>query len=144
MNWLALTRAGFGVAVLLAPDEVAGHIGDRELSNGTRNAMRILGVRLLAESAICAARPSRSVLALEGAVDVIHGVTMAAVAMLSGNDSRRRAAAANVATAAAFTVADVVAVRRHRPAPDPPSSAFLQLRDSVADRLCGALMPAFG
>jgi hypothetical protein len=144
MNWLALTRAGFGAAVLLAPDEIAGHIGDRQLGGGTRTAMRRLGVRLLAEAAICAERPSRSVLALEGAVDVIHGVTMAAVAMLSRNNSRRRVAAANVGSAAAFTVADVVAVRRHRPAPHPASSAFLQLRDSVADRLCEALMPSVG
>ncbi len=140
MNRLALARTGFGVAVLLAPDEVAGHIGDRQLSNGTRNAMRILGARLLVESAVCAVRPTRCVLALEALVDVIHGTTMGAVAMLSHSDSRRRAATANVATAAAFTVADVVAVRRHRPAP--AGNALLRLRDRVAQFVCSTVLPS--
>lgn len=139
MNGLALCRAGFGTLVLVAPDEVAGHIGDRQLTSETRNAMRILGLRLLAEAAVCAARPTRCVLALEAVVDVIHGATMGAVAVSTGNDSRRRAAAANVGSAAAFAVADVVAMRRHRPALSPPHNAFLRWRDSVAERLCHLL-----
>ncbi|BBX08215.1 hypothetical protein [Mycolicibacterium aichiense] len=140
MNWLALTRAGFGVAVLVAPDEVAGHVGDRDLSNGTRTAMRILGGRLLAESAVCALRPTRCVLKMEAVVDVIHGVTMGGVAVLSRNDSRRRAAGANVATATAFTVADVIAVRRHEPPSAPESITVLQWRNTLAERLCQWLL----
>jgi hypothetical protein len=138
VNRLALVRAVFGVAVLLAPDEVAGHVGDLHLSNGTRTAMRVLGGRLLAESAICAARPTRCVLAMEAVVDVIHGTTMGVVAVFSRNDSRRRAAAANVATAAAFTAADVVALWQRRPT-NPPGSALLRWRDAMADRLCRLL-----
>ncbi len=136
VNWLALTRAGFGAVVLLAPDEVAGHIGDLDLSSGTRRAMRILGVRLVLESAVCAVRPTRCVLALEAVVDVIHGVTMAAVAVLSDSDSRRRAAAANVGSAAAFAAADVVAIKRlQRIAAGEPNVA-LGWRDATADRMC--------
>lgn len=140
VNWLALTRAGFGAAVLLAPDEVAGHVGDLALSNGTRTAMRILGVRLLAESAACAVRPTRCVLTMEAVVDVIHGVTMGAVAIFSRNDSRRRAAGANVATATAFTIADLVAIRRHHPSAEPMRNAVLQWRNAVADGLCHGLL----
>ncbi|GAY13354.1 hypothetical protein [Mycobacterium sp. shizuoka-1] len=136
MNGLALSRAGFGLVVLVAPDEVAGHVGDRNLSNGTRAAMRILGARLLAESAVCAVRPTRYVLAMEAVVDVIHGMTMGAVAVFSRNDSRRRAAGANVATATAFTVADLIAVRRHQPSSTPASSAVLRWRNAVAEWLC--------
>ncbi|WP_179469064.1 hypothetical protein [Mycolicibacterium vinylchloridicum] len=141
MNWLALTRAGFGAAVLLAPDDVAGHIGDRDLSNGTRTAMRILGIRLLAQSAVCAARPTRCVLTIEAVVDLIHGATMGVVSVRSRNDSRRRAAAANVVTAAGFAVADLAAVRRHHPPAEPTRSTVLRWRNALAERLCRVLAP---
>ncbi|ORB52873.1 hypothetical protein BST42_12540 [Mycolicibacterium rhodesiae] len=136
VNWLALGRAGFGAVVLLRPDEVAGHIGDVELSDGTRTAMRILGARLLVESAVCAVRPTRCVIALEVVVDVIHGATMAAVAVVSDSDSRRRAAAANVLTAAAFAVADVAAIKRHQRNAMAEPNVLLGWRDATADRLC--------
>lgn len=143
MNWLALTRAAFGAAVLLAPDEVAGHIGDRRLSRGTRNAMRILGVRLLFEAAVCYPRPTRCLLRCEAAVDVIHGASMTGVALVTRNDSRRRAAAANVVTATAFTVADAVSVRRsgYGGVNRIDGGRALQLRDAVAERVCRLLPP---
>ncbi|MCX2929724.1 hypothetical protein ORI20_05535 [Mycobacterium sp. CVI_P3] len=101
--------------------------------------MRLLGVRLLAQSAICAVRPTRCVLAMETVVDLIHAATMGAVAVGSHDDGHCRAAAANVASASAFAAADLVAVRRHRQLSDASGNPVLRWRDTVADRLCRLL-----
>ena len=105
--------------------------------------MRILGARLLFEAGVCYARPTRCLLTCEAGVDVIHGASMAGVAVLTRNNSRRRAAAANIATATAFTVADVIAARRGGSGDGIPSSGgtAMQFRDRVAERVC-RLLPA--
>ena len=142
MNWLSLARAGYGAVVLAAPDELAGHLGEMELAPGTRRAMQILGGRQLLEAGVCAAKPTRCVLALEAVVDGIHAATMAVVAGIPGNDSRRRAAAVNVGTALAFVVADVVAMRRTRidaSSPAASDNALLKVRDTLAQRICRTL-----
>jgi hypothetical protein len=102
--------------------------------------MRVLAARQLFEAAVCAHNPTRCVLRLETLVDVIHGVTMAVIAAVSHNDSSRRAAAVNVATAAAFVGADVAAASRsHNIADSPGGNRMIRLRDQTARWLCRTL-----
>ncbi|MFZ0834069.1 MAG: hypothetical protein WAM92_13495, partial [Mycobacterium sp.] len=90
----------------------------------------------------CAVKPTRCVLALEAVVDGIHAASMAAVVLVTDNDSRRRAATVNVGAALAFVVADLVAMRRTRLDASSPGASdhrLMKLRDGVAQRLCRAL-----
>ena len=142
MNRLATLRAGYGLAVLAAPDELGGHIGSMKLASATRTAMRVLAARQLFEAAVCAIDPTRCVIRLEVLVDVIHGVTMAAVAVVGNDDSSRRAAAVNVLTAAGFVAADVAALRHNtrRSSSETAESHFLlRTRDRIAAAICDKL-----
>jgi hypothetical protein len=140
-NWLAISRGSYGVAVLVAPDVLGGHMRG-ELSATTRTVMRILGVRLLFEAGVCGVAPTRCVLALETLVDGIHAVTMAAVALDSRNKRPRRAALLNVASAAAFTMADYAVMKRNRVDAGSPAASqqpLIRARDQLARRICGML-----
>jgi len=142
MNWLSVARAGYGVVVLVAPDELSGHFGEMELAPGTRRVVQILGGRQLFEAGVCAVKPTRCVLALEAVVDGIHAATMAVAAGLTDNHSRRRAATVQMGTALAFVVADVVAMRRTRidaSSPGASGNALLNRRDDLARRICRVL-----
>lgn len=135
MNSLALSRSSFGAAVLVAPDLTGGHVDGMTLGPGTRRAMQILGVRHLLQAGVCAVAPTRCVLSLEVAVDVVHGATMAAVAVVTRNDSRRRAAGINVLSAVAFALAGLYA-RQHSQSEGPPSSPILGARNRLAQSIC--------
>ncbi len=142
MNWLACFRAAYGASLLVAPHRFGGQSRKEHLTTATRRSMRMLAGRQLFEAAVCAVEPTRRILRLEAVVDAIHAGTMAAVAVASDHRTTRRAAAVNVATAAAFVGADVLKMTRdqgeHR-RPIAQGNSLLSTRDQVAHRLCDAL-----
>ena len=146
MNRLAAVRATYGLAALGMPDLLSGHIGDMRLTTGIRRGMWLLAARQLLEAGVCAVKPTRCVLALETAVDAIHGASMGGVAVLTRNENLRRATAVNAATAAAFVAADLVALSRNRVDASSPAASdapLLRARDRLARRICTALpLPA--
>jgi hypothetical protein len=142
MNWLSLLRACYGGALLAAPDRLAGQLAGGRLTTATRRSMRILAARQLVEAAVCAVRPTRSVLRLEADVDVVHAATMAVMAVATRHRSSRRAAALNVATATAFVGADIAvmaATSAQNSAVPSRSNGLLFLRDTLARRICQVL-----
>lgn len=139
MTWLSVLRACYGVAVWVAPDELSGHLRHMRLARPARRAMRVLALRQLAEAAVCAVEPTPCVLRLEALVDVIHGATMAVVAVTSSNASSRRAAAVNVGAAAGFVVADMAMLSRtchDNTAVVAQHHPIIATRDRIARKIC--------
>jgi hypothetical protein len=94
-----LLRAGWGLALLLAPDTVVSRLGAASPDRTTRLVARVLGGRHLAQALATLARPTRPVLRWGGFADVAHAGTGL---MLAATDARYRRAAlvdAMVATA---------------------------------------------
>ncbi|KUI12336.1 hypothetical protein AU192_19915 [Mycobacterium lehmannii] len=141
MTSLAIVRAVYGVALLVAPDMFHGRPRTERLTTATRRSMRILAARQLFEASVCGVDPSKCLLRMEAVVDVIHAGTMVVVAAATSHASTRRAAAVNVATAALFVGADTVAARRARSDHASPSGAnnLLLARDRVAGWCCRTL-----
>lgn len=142
MNRLSVARAGYGAALLVAPDVFHGRPKTERLTTATRRSMRILAIRQLSEAAVCSVDTTRCLLRLEALVDVIHAGSMLGVAVLTKHPSTRRAALVNVATAAAFVGGDVVVAARIPPdqvRPVAAANSFLRLRDRVAQWFCREL-----
>ncbi|MGT2462601.1 hypothetical protein [Sinomonas atrocyanea] len=104
MRPLETVRAAYGVTELLAPGAVErlllGHAPDER----ARRVIRVLGGRHLLQ-ALVTARGGRTLHRLGGGVDVIHAVTMAALA--GADPRRRRAAAVNAAIALVFAAGEL-------------------------------------
>lgn len=139
MNWLAAGRAGFGVAALAAPDTLGGRLAGVRLTTQTRWAVRILGARQLLEAAVCAPVPTRCMVQLEAVVDGIHAVTMGVAAAVARRPSTRRAAAVNVVTAGVFLLADLYVANTMEVNGHGEHNRVLQLRDRLAQWVCGLL-----
>jgi ethanolamine utilization microcompartment shell protein EutL len=79
-----VTRASYGVALVLAPGLVSylatGHLPSRR----ARRVAQLLGTRHLAQTAITAAVPVPDVFALGTAVDTAHAASMVMLAPASG------------------------------------------------------------
>lgn len=133
---LAGLRAAYGLGELLVPDIASGV----RLDQRGRLVARILGVRQLAQAALCAPAPTRDVLAVGSAVDVAHATSMIALAVISPR--RRRAALLSAAVAGGFAGAGAVVagwLSSRRPTATP--SGVVGLRDRWAHRLVGRLLP---
>jgi hypothetical protein len=110
-----LLRAGWGLALLAAPDVVVSRVGAASPDPRTRAVARVLGARHLLQAALTIAAPSRRVLRWGGFADLAHASTDLA---LAAQDARyRRAALIDACIATSFGVRSVRAGDTlHRPA----------------------------
>ena len=83
-------RAGYGVALVIAPGTViylaTGHVPSRR----TRRVAQVLGARHLVQAGISAFAPAPGVLAAGAGVDSLHAASMLVLAMF-GRGTRRAA-----------------------------------------------------
>ena len=99
---LLLTRTGYGVALVVDP---------RGEHAGFSHSLRlVLGVRNLAQAAVCAAVPTPTVRGIGVGADLLHAASMLTVAAVSRR--RRRAALTQAGAALAFAAVGAVLVRR--------------------------------
>ncbi|GAB2756042.1 hypothetical protein [Sinomonas soli] len=104
MRPLETVRAAYGTVELVAPGAVERLLLGHRPDDRARTVIRVLGARHLVQ-ALVTARGGRTLHRLGGAVDVIHAVTMAALA--GADPRRRRAAAVNAAIALVFAAGEL-------------------------------------
>ncbi|MFF5111295.1 SDR family oxidoreductase [Streptosporangium sp. NPDC000509] len=80
---IEVTRAVWGLALLLAPSQVLRVLGGRR-SRGAKVVARLLGARQLGQAAWSGLRPSRSVLAGGAVIDLVHAGTAVALGVVDG------------------------------------------------------------
>jgi hypothetical protein len=97
---LQVIRAGYGLALLLAPGPLIRLATGRPPSRRTCWTARVLGARHLVQTALTAAAPQPAVFAVGGQVDTLHATSMLLLAAVSR--SGRRAALTDALTEAAF------------------------------------------
>ena len=107
---LTAVRAGWGAVLVLCPAAVAGAAAGGPVDGRAVTATRILGARQLLEAAIVAHRPMPAVTAAGASVDVVHALTMCALAV--ADQDRRRLAATSAVTAAGFALVVACSTRR--------------------------------
>ena len=100
---LQVIRAGYGLALVLAPGPVIRQATGRPPRRRTRWAARVLGTRHLVQTALTAAAPQPAVFAAGGQVDTLHATSMLLLAAVS--QGGRRAALTDALTEAAFAAA---------------------------------------
>jgi hypothetical protein len=99
----SLARAGYGLALLCVPGRLITAATGRPASTRARAVTRVLGVRHLAQSAVCAAIPVRGLFAAGAIADGLHAASMLA---LAGTDAEVRwAVLADAGVEAAFAAA---------------------------------------
>ena len=81
---LQLTRASYGVALVMAPGLVIYLATGRFPSRRARRVAQLLGIRHLAQAAVTAAVPVADVFALGAAVDAGHAASMLTLAPAGG------------------------------------------------------------
>jgi hypothetical protein len=100
---LQLVRAGYGIALVLAPGPAirlaTGHLPSRRACR----VAQVLGVRHLVQATLTTIAPTPLVLAVGGQVDAVHTASMLMLAAVSR--AGRRAALTDALTEAAFAVA---------------------------------------
>jgi hypothetical protein len=113
-RWASLVRAGYGAALICMPGRLIQARSGRPPSRRARAIGRVLGVRHLAQAAICGAAPTRWLIGAGAAADVLHAVSMAALA--AEDAELRPALLTDAAIATAFAAAGGASLRL--PAPD--------------------------
>lgn len=142
---LPVVRAGYGTALLLAPDALLRPATGRPADARARGVARVLGARHLVQAAAVGVRPTPAVVALGAEVDVAHAASMLGLAALVR--SRRRTGLLDGAVAAAFAAGGVVSARRLAvswavPRPGGALGRLVGARDAVAGRLVRWCLPA--
>ncbi len=140
---LGAVRGGYGALQLAAPALVSERLLGRPLDARGRVIARILGARQLAQAVASGREPGYPVVALGIEVDLLHAVSMLGLA--AADRGRRRAALTDTLIAASFAAAGALAARAapdERPPPG-PGGTLGRLRQSLADRLAGALVPGY-
>jgi hypothetical protein len=108
-------RAGWGLALLLAPDLVVRRLGGASPGRATRAVARVLGARHVSQAVLTMAVPSRQVLRWGGFADLAHATTDLVAA--AADVRYRRAALIDAGIAATLGVRSVHAGDRiHAPA----------------------------
>ncbi len=97
---LQVIRAGYGLALVLAPGPLIRLATGRPPSRRTCWTARVLGARHLIQTALTAVAPQPAVFAVGGQVDTLHATSMVLLAAVSR--SGRRAALTDALTEAAF------------------------------------------
>ncbi|MBT1003795.1 hypothetical protein KIH31_14415 [Paenarthrobacter sp. DKR-5] len=103
MSPLEFLRAGYGAGELLAPDAVEGRLLGHAADHRSKVVIRILGARHLVQAALTSGR-GPAAHRVGGTVDLIHAVTMLALA--AADRRRRRAATVNAVLALVFSAAE--------------------------------------
>jgi hypothetical protein len=110
-----MLRAGWGLALLSAPDVVVSRLGAAPPDRATRAVARTLGARHLIQAAVTMAAPCRQVLRWGGLADLAHAST--GLALAAADARYRRAALVDATIATSFGVRSMHAGDRlHRPA----------------------------
>jgi hypothetical protein len=97
---LQVARAGYGLALVLAPGPLIRLAAGRPPSRRACWTARVLGARHLVQTALTAAAPQPAVFAVGGRVDTLHATSMLLLAAVSRGG--RRAALTDALTEAAF------------------------------------------
>jgi hypothetical protein len=135
MDDVTAVRAGFGLAQLAGPWPTSERSGGQRLT-------QLLGVRNLVQAGLSGPRPTVPVLALGVEVDLLHALTMVAVALT--RRSARGAALAQATVALGFAVAGAVAAQRAAQAPIVVHQGrfnLLRVRDEWAQSAAHHLVP---
>lgn len=93
-------RTCYGATLLVWPGAATGLGARGHVGLAERTVVRVLGVREAGQALVCAPRPTAAVLTLGAGVDVLHAVTMLALATRSA--TWRRPALASMTVAAGF------------------------------------------
>lgn len=99
---LAVLRAAWGAACLLAPGPLVRAAGRTPSDEAARVVLRLLGARHVLQALVSAISPGRAFLRLGACVDAVHAVGLVVLAALDRRWSR--AALADAAVAAAWGV----------------------------------------
>jgi hypothetical protein len=97
---LQLTRAGYGMALVLAPGVLIYLATGRFPSRRARRVAQVLGARHLVQAAVTAFVPVPDVFALGAEADIVHAASMVLLAPAGGTAGR--AAALDTLAEAAF------------------------------------------
>jgi hypothetical protein len=100
---LQLTRASYGVALVLAPGALVYLATGRFPSRRARRVAQLLGTRHLVQVAVTAFVPVPDVFTLGAEVDAVHAASMVLLAPAGG--TARRAAVLDTLAEAAFAAA---------------------------------------
>jgi hypothetical protein len=100
---LLLARAGYGLALMVAPTPTIRLATGRRPSRRTCQVARLLGARHLALTALTAARPDPGTFTLGARVDAVHAASMVLLAAVSRPG--RRTALADALAEVAFAAA---------------------------------------
>lgn len=96
-GWL---RTCYGATLFVWPGAATGLSAPPHVDLAGRTVVRVLGVREVGQALVCAPRPTAAVLRLGAGVDLVHAVTMLALATRSS--TWRRPALASMTVAATF------------------------------------------
>lgn len=142
MTAFSTTRAGVGIVHLVFPDLFTSWLMGGPLGTSERRVVRFLGARQLAQALGSGRRPTSAVLSLGAEVDIAHGTTMIALALL---DSRyRRLALAEAFIAACFAINGTRgAWKASGLASHLTTSEGATRRDEWADRLARRVVPGY-
>jgi hypothetical protein len=137
---LYVVRGGYGALQLISPTLVSGWLRCRLDARG-QSVARVLGARQLTQALASGPVPGYPVLAVGVEVDLLHAVSMLALALA---DQRRRPAFTDALIAGAFSLAGALAAREavHQ-APPQPGNAVQELRQKWADRVAAACVPGY-
>lgn len=106
---IELTRAAFGLALLVAPRTMLADVHRVEVDAKSIAVARILGARHLTQAGLSGMRPSPEVLALGVWVDLVHGAT--AVGLALTDPSRSFAGLLNAGAASVWAAWGTVDLR---------------------------------
>ena len=106
-----LARAGYGMALVLAPGPAIRLVAGRLPSRRACRVARVLGARHLVQATLTTIAPTPVVLAVGGQVDAVHTASMLMLAAVSR--AGRRAALTDALTEAAFAAAGFSASGGH-------------------------------
>jgi hypothetical protein len=134
---LLVARAGWGLACLAAPAVVGRALGLRPADRRAHLFLRLLGARDLGQAVLAGTAPPPALLRLGAGVDVLHALSMYALAAVSQDYRRPALTAAAVATTFAATTRPaartrLTATRAARPAPARPAATPLPAGDDSA------------
>jgi hypothetical protein len=104
---LQLARAGYGMALVLAPGPAIRLATGRPPSRRACRVAQVLGARHLVQATLTTIAPTPAVLAVGGQIDAVHTASMLLLAAVSR--AGRRAALTDAFTEAAFATAGISA-----------------------------------
>lgn len=140
---IARVRAGYGVALLVAPDPLLRLVTGRRPTTERRAVIRVLAARELTQALLMASQPDPACVLLSTEVDLVHSVSMLGWAAF-GNS--RRLALTSGAVAACFAAGGVARARRPLVAKHPiPAGGqlakLIELRNLVAKSVAAYTVP---